>query len=100
MARRTDEDIETAQLSLNSYLQRDIIILQLMGMFSMGSVLKGKKPKMSFLELLPCAAGLGTITFGLIGDMYNAYDIAREDWVESMQVFSAIFCSAFTLYKV
>uniref|UniRef100_A0A6V7LR05 Uncharacterized protein n=1 Tax=Bracon brevicornis TaxID=1563983 RepID=A0A6V7LR05_9HYME len=88
------------ETSLDAYFKGDIKILQFMGMFSMNAVMEQKKPKMCYREWLMCIAGLGHISMGLMGDIYNGIDAAKADWVESITVFAAIVCSAFTLFKV
>ncbi|XP_063972745.1 uncharacterized protein LOC135160287 isoform X2 [Diachasmimorpha longicaudata] len=77
----------------------DVLILQFMGLYSMGDIFRDNEPRWYYWEAAPFIFGLGTITLALIFDIRNIYDTAQVDFMLSIEVAAATFTVALVLFK-
>ncbi|XP_063972913.1 odorant receptor 13a-like [Diachasmimorpha longicaudata] len=77
----------------------DVLILQCMGLYSMGNIFRDNKPRWYYWEIIPFTIGLATITFAVIFDTRNAYDTAQVNLMLSIEVAGAVFTAILAVFK-
>ncbi|XP_063972893.1 uncharacterized protein LOC135160363 isoform X2 [Diachasmimorpha longicaudata] len=77
----------------------DVLLLQCMGLYSMGNIFRDDRPRWYYWEVIPYSIGLATITFALIFDTRNVYDTAQVNFMLSIEVAAAVFTVTLAVFK-
>ncbi|XP_063972908.1 odorant receptor 56a-like [Diachasmimorpha longicaudata] len=77
----------------------DVLLLQCMGLYSMGNIFRDDRPRWYYWEVIPYSIGLATITFALIFDTRNVYETAQVNLTLSIEVAAAVFTVSLAVFK-
>ncbi|XP_063972907.1 odorant receptor 47a-like [Diachasmimorpha longicaudata] len=86
-------------LRFEYYLGGDILILQCLGLYSMGSIFKNPETNFHFWETIPFIIGVGGLCFGLMGDFSSVVVEMRKHSLYTIEVLAAALCSTLGIYK-
>uniref|UniRef100_A0A6V7JLH2 Uncharacterized protein n=1 Tax=Bracon brevicornis TaxID=1563983 RepID=A0A6V7JLH2_9HYME len=90
----------TSNTSFKEYFRGDILLLQLMGLYSMGSILDNTEPNSHCWEAVPFIAGIGTMSFGVLFDLRNVYEVSKTDLLSSIEAGGEVLSTILTIHKV
>lgn len=97
---KSAKDTEALQSWFKYCLGGDVVILKLMGLYSMGSIFTHTEPKWMYWEATPFIFGLGIIAGGSLGNICNVFHQAKIDSMVAIEVAPAALSATLTTYKV
>ncbi|XP_063973114.1 uncharacterized protein LOC135160472 isoform X2 [Diachasmimorpha longicaudata] len=86
-------------LQFKYYFGGDVLILQCIGLYSMGSIFKNTEPSFNLWELPPFVCALGILLCGLVGDFSNVIVEARQYSLFAIEVLAIVLCGSLGTYK-
>ncbi|XP_063973117.1 odorant receptor 13a-like [Diachasmimorpha longicaudata] len=86
-------------LQFEYYFGGDVLILQSLGLYSMGSLFKNTEPSFKLWELPPFICGIGILLCGLTGDFYNVILETRQYSLYAIEVLAIVFCGSLGTFK-
>ncbi|XP_063972896.1 odorant receptor 13a-like isoform X2 [Diachasmimorpha longicaudata] len=92
-------DTDTLRGYFKKCLSSDVLLLQMMGLKSMGTIFTNTKPRWSYLEGIPFFIALPGLCFGLSCEIPMIIVLSKLDFVISIEVAAAFLTSSLTIFK-
>ncbi|XP_063972902.1 odorant receptor 10a-like isoform X2 [Diachasmimorpha longicaudata] len=77
----------------------DVLLLQCMGLYSMGNIFGDNEPRWYYWEVIPYSIGLAAVTFAVICDIRNVQHAAQISFMLSIEVAAASFTAILSVFK-
>nr|WHS04453.1 odorant receptor 50 [Psyttalia incisi] len=92
-------DSKARYMRFEYHLGGDILILQCLGLYSMGNIFKKSEPNFKFWETISFIFGVGGLCFGLLSDFRSVYVETRKRDLYAIEVLAAALCCSLGIYK-
>ncbi|XP_063973120.1 odorant receptor 13a-like [Diachasmimorpha longicaudata] len=86
-------------LQFQYYFGGDVLILQCIGLYSMGSLFKNTQPSFNLWEFPPFICGVGIVFYGVTADFCNVIVQARQRSWFAIEVLAIVLCASLGTYK-
>ncbi|XP_063973567.1 uncharacterized protein LOC135160681 isoform X3 [Diachasmimorpha longicaudata] len=87
------------QLYFDKLLSGDVRIMQAIGLYSMGSILKHNEPKWHFWEVIPFIIVIPALCFGVVCNISNILHIVKIDYLAAVDCAGATFTAILCTFK-
>ncbi|XP_063972887.1 odorant receptor 13a-like isoform X2 [Diachasmimorpha longicaudata] len=92
-------DSKPLHLQFEYYFSGDILILQSLGLYSMGNIFNRVEANFYFWETIPFIFGVGGLFFGLMSDFRSVFIETRKHSLYAIEVLAAALCCSLGIYK-
>ncbi|XP_063973116.1 uncharacterized protein LOC135160473 isoform X2 [Diachasmimorpha longicaudata] len=99
MSKQLSKGSIAPHLQFEYYFGGDVLILQCLGLYSMGSLFKTTEPSFNLWELPPFVCGLTILFYGVSADFFNVIVEARQYSWFAIEILAIVLCASLGTYK-